>query len=45
MARRCPKTPKCAIESQEVCITILFMEIDSEESNLIFVIVRGRFKG
>jgi hypothetical protein len=29
------------IESQKVCITLLFMRIDSEEPNLILVIVRG----
>jgi hypothetical protein len=41
MASRCPGTPKCVVESQEVCITLLFMGIDSEELNLILVIVRG----
>jgi hypothetical protein len=40
MASYCPRTPKCAIESREVCITLLFMGIDSEEPNLILVIVQ-----
>jgi hypothetical protein len=29
------------VEFREVCITLLFMGIDSEESNLILVIVQG----
>jgi hypothetical protein len=41
MARYCPGDPKCVVESQEVCITLLFMGIESEEPNLILVIVRG----
>jgi hypothetical protein len=40
MARRCPGTPKCVVESREVCITLLFVGIDSEKPNLILVIVR-----
>jgi hypothetical protein len=29
------------VESWEVCITLLFMRIDSQEPNLILVIVQG----
>jgi hypothetical protein len=38
-ARRCLKTPN-VVESQKVCIALLFMKIDSEELNLILVIVQ-----
>jgi hypothetical protein len=41
MTRRCRETPKCVIECREVSIILLFVGIDSEELNLIFVIVRG----
>jgi hypothetical protein len=41
MTRHCRETPKCVIECREVSITLLFVGIDSEELNLIFVIVRG----
>jgi hypothetical protein len=41
MARHCPGSPNCVAESQEVCITLLFMGIDSEELNLILVIIQG----
>jgi hypothetical protein len=36
-----PGTPKCVVESREVCITLLFIGIDSEELNLMLVIVQG----
>jgi hypothetical protein len=41
MARHCPGAPKCVVESQEVCIILLFVQIDSEEPNFILVIVWG----
>jgi hypothetical protein len=41
MARCCSRVPKCVVESQEVCITLLFVGIDREEPNLILVIIRG----
>jgi hypothetical protein len=41
MARRCPGTSKCVVESWEVCIIILFVGIDSKELNLILVIIQG----
>jgi hypothetical protein len=40
MARHCQGAPNCVVESWEVCITLLFVGIDSEEPNLILVIIR-----
>jgi hypothetical protein len=40
MARHRPGTPKLVVESREVCISLLFMGIDSGESNLNLVVVQ-----
>jgi hypothetical protein len=44
MVRRCPRTPNLVVESQKVYIALLFMRIDSEETNLTLVVVRGGFR-
>jgi hypothetical protein len=41
MARHWSGNPKYVVEFQEVCITLLFVRIDSEELKLILVIIQG----
>jgi hypothetical protein len=40
MARHCIEALKVVVESQEVCIALLFVGIDSKELNLTLVVIR-----